>query len=287
LGRDPFARDAEVSFEVVIETRKPGWAARIVARGSGQGDGARELTSEAAACDSLSDAVALAIALAIDPEAVERTAREPAAVTTAAAVPPVPASTSLDTQTAPEVLAAPAQEPSVAAASSAGPSWLDARALASLGLLPGGALGFGVSGDARLVERVSATLGFEFWPERTAAAGGGHFAFGLAAAARGLCAELVRLRALGLSACGAGMLGSIHAVVLDLTPTGAGDRLWAAVRAGARVWLPGADRVRASFGLDAVAPFTRHRFTVRDVPGQIYRQSPVAVHASLGLGLRF
>ena len=282
LGRDPFARDSEVSFEVVVEPRSSGWAARIVAQGVGQAGGSRELTSDAAACESLADAVALAIALAIDPEAVERTARTTAPAATPNLPPPAP----LAPAAAAEAPAEPAREPA-STEPGRGPSWLDARALASLGLLPGGALGVGLAGEARLFERLAAALGLDFWPERETAAGSGHFAFGLAAASLGLCVDLVRARVVGLAACGGGMLGSIHAVVLDLPPTGAGDRLWAAVRAGARLALPEASRVRLSFGLEAIAPFTRHRFTVRNVPGQVFRQSPVALHASLGAGLRF
>jgi hypothetical protein len=283
-----------VSFEVVVEPRNPGWAARIVAQGTSRGEGSRELTSEAAGCDSLADAVALSIALAIDPDAVERTARQPAPAPAPLPAPPAELEPATPAVEAPmeQPIATPSREAvePVAAQSegpSPGPSWLDAGAVASLGLLPGGALGFGLAGHARLGTRAAALVGFDFWPERETAAGGGHFAFGLAAASLGLCVDLLRSRTVGLSACGAGMLGSIHAVVLDLSPTGAGDRLWGALRAGAQLFLPGDSRVRVGLGLEAIAPFTRHRFTVRDVPGQVYRQAPVALHASLAAGVRF
>lgn len=281
LGRDPFQRDAAVSFEVVVEPRAPGWAARIVAQGTAQGTGSRELTSEAAACESLADAVALAVALAIDPEAVERTAREPAP--TPALPVPVPAPA-----TQASAAPVPAAIPPNAARDSEFPNTVPyALGLASVGLLPGGALGVGLLGELELMRRLSAIVAVDYWPEQETAGGGGHFAFGLTAASLGLCTNLVRLRLAGLALCGGGMLGSVHAVVLDLEPTGPGDRLWGAVRAGARLWIPEASVLRAAFGLEAIVPFTRHRFTVRDEPGDVFRQRAVALHASLGVGLRF
>jgi len=281
LGRDPFERDAAVSFEVVVEPRAPGWAARIVAQGTTQGAGSRELTSEAAACESLADAVALALALAIDPEAMERTAREPAP-TPALAAPTTPAPPIAVVASGPPPASAPA--PGAAEFPRAIPYVLG---LASVGLLPGGALGIGLLGELGLAERVSASVALDYWPERETAGAGGHFAFGLTAASLGLCGNLVRLPVVGLALCAAGMLGSVHAVVLDLEPTGPGDRLWAAARAGARLWIPEAGPLRAAFGLEAILPFTRHRFTVRDEPGDVFRQSAVALHTSLGAGLRF
>jgi hypothetical protein len=282
LGRDPFERDAEVSFEVVVEPRAPGWAARIVAQGTGQGAGSRELTSEAAACESLADAVALALALAIDPEAVERTARTPAAAPALAAPPVAPQPPASEADPPPAAASVPA------AAASGFPRTVPyALGLASVGLLPGGALGLGLLGELELVERLSVLVALDYWPERETAGAGGHFAFGLTAASLGLCANLVRVPLAGLALCGGGMLGSVHAVVLDLEPTGPGDRLWTAFRGGARLWIPEASTLRATLGLEAIVPFTRHRFTVRDEPGDVFRQSAVALHASLGAGLRF
>ena len=283
LGRDPFERDAEVSFEVVIEPRAPGWAARIVAQGTALGAGSRELTSEAAACESLADAVALAVALAIDPEAVERTARTPAPA-------PALAAPQVTAQAPPSESAPPPAEPAPVppAATSEFPRTVPyALGLASVGLLPGGALGLGLLGELGLVERLSALVALDYWPERETAGAGGHFAFGLTAASLGLCANLLRVPLAGFALCGGGMLGSVHAVVLDLEPTGPGDRLWAAFRGGARLWIPEASTLRAVLGLEAIVPFTRHRFTVRDEPGDVFRQSAVALHASLGAGLRF
>jgi hypothetical protein len=284
LGRDPFTRDAEISFEVVVEPRSPGWAARIVAQGTDQGAGSRELESAAPACDSLAEAVALAIALAIDPEAVERTARAQVA---AAALPQPEPATSVANSAPPATPVAAESGESEARSHDRISGGLDARGLASLGLLPGAALGVGLAGEARFARRLAAVVGLDFWPERETAGAGGHFAFGLAAASLGMCADLLRLRLVGLGLCAGGMLGSMHAVVLDLPPTGPGDRLWTAIRAGARLFVPGTSLLRASFGVEAIVPFTRHRFTVRDEPDHVFRQSAVALHASLGVGLGF
>jgi hypothetical protein len=72
LGYDPFEPTADLHVEVVIVRR----AGRLVGAArferSGAGLGEREMTAEVGACPGLVDSLALAISLALDPDAVDR-----------------------------------------------------------------------------------------------------------------------------------------------------------------------------------------------------------------------
>src|SRR5260370_20595553 len=71
LGKNPFREDALTSIEGVIQREAQRWQAQIYMRGAdGRLAGTRRLTSDSADCDGLDAAATLAIALAIDPEAV-------------------------------------------------------------------------------------------------------------------------------------------------------------------------------------------------------------------------
>ena len=73
LGRSPFTEGAARSIDAVVTRSEAGWRAEIYVREQdGAPAGARELTSEAPDCGPLASACVLAIALAIDPEAVTR-----------------------------------------------------------------------------------------------------------------------------------------------------------------------------------------------------------------------
>src|SRR5262249_10657912 len=141
--------------------------------------------------------------------------------------------------------------------------------------------------DVELTRWLAVSAGLAYWPEQKTDARRGAIALGLTAASASACAEPVQLPALGTALCAGALLGSIHTVVYDLIPTAPGDRLWGALSAGARAWLPRSGKLRVSLGVDAVAPLTRHRFTVGGQSGSVFRQSVVAASAQLGLGLRF
>lgn len=269
LGRDPFDREAGPLIEAVASRSEQGWQARISARAAG-GElvGSRELGSRAERCESLAEAAALAIALVIDPEAVEGVER------------------ARQTPAEPPPQAAPA--PFVAPAPAASPlAWVDLRAIASGGLLPGFAPGITLAAELELARWLALSAALAYWPEQKTDAPGGAAAFGLSAGSLAACAEPVRLEALGAALCAGALLGSIHTVVYELIPTGPGDRLWGAFSAGARVYAPRAELLRVSFALDALAPLTRHRFTVRGHEDSVFRQPTLALSAQLGIGLHF
>jgi hypothetical protein len=93
LGRSPFARNAPRTVRCVLRGESAGLAARVqlLESRSGRMLGVRELTGTGPGCEELGGAVALAIALAIDPLA--RPPRPPPAATVTASppLPPAPA----------------------------------------------------------------------------------------------------------------------------------------------------------------------------------------------------
>lgn len=87
LRRDPFDESGPRSIEAVVERAPVGWRATLRVRdGDGSLLGERTLTHDATRCAPIADASALAIALAVDPDAVV----EPASSTAPAPSSPPP-----------------------------------------------------------------------------------------------------------------------------------------------------------------------------------------------------
>jgi len=76
LGYDPFVAEAPGQVSVSITARGSRYTARVQLTGRGEGhDGERRVQAAVRGCDELIDALALAVSLALDPEAVERPKR--------------------------------------------------------------------------------------------------------------------------------------------------------------------------------------------------------------------
>ncbi|MDP6943624.1 MAG: hypothetical protein QF464_05695, partial [Myxococcota bacterium] len=76
LGYDPFDATAEGRVEVVITARGSRYTGLVRLSGLGTGrDGERRVRAQVRGCDELVEALALAVSLALDPEAVERVKR--------------------------------------------------------------------------------------------------------------------------------------------------------------------------------------------------------------------
>lgn len=89
LGYDPFVAVSPSTVVAEVRGEGEGIKARVfVVEGGATVGGARELVSPTKQCDELMLAVALAISIAIDPEAIERVAAEPPEVTSEAEAAP-------------------------------------------------------------------------------------------------------------------------------------------------------------------------------------------------------
>jgi hypothetical protein len=284
LGGSPFSSDAARSLEAIVSRREHGFRAGIYVRGpDGALLGTRELTSEAPDCGSIEAASVLAIALAIDPEAMTRS--PPAAAPVTPATPPLappalapPALPPLPAPPLPAALPAPADR-------GLGHSGAALRGAVGLGLLPGPAPGVGIAAYAAL-GRVAQLTGEALWlPEARTA--DGRFGFGLAAFALGACAVVADLRSADLAACGAVWAGALHAVVYDLEPARPGDYAWAAASATPRLRVRLLPRVHAELGAHLLVPLVRRPFVVSGWAEPVFRQAPVTTLLFAGVGVHF
>lgn len=261
LGRNPFDEGAEQTIEASI-TRgdQTGWKAQIRVRDpKGNASGKRDLDVESDDCRAIGDAVALAMALAIDPNAELGEAPPPLSVASPnASVAP----TAVATGTCPVApvckAEAPCSCPPPMQTTTRGT--LTGRALLAGGILPGAAYGAAVGGDF-VIGRFRSTLAW-YWLSESERSG---FAFGLSTAAAGACFDAIRSDSMTLGICTAFELGAMHSVVKDpnLVPDGPGEQVWAALELGPRLGWRGPGPLYAELGGSLVVPVTRPEFGVQ------------------------
>jgi hypothetical protein len=271
LGNDPFDPHAARSIEGVARRSAGVWHAQIAVRAhpADTNPPLRELESHAEDCDSLSNAVVLAVALAVDPAAAmtDPPPKEPPApppVETPKAPPPAP------------IVAAPA-----GLAGRAG-----AFAVAQSGLLPRASLGAAVTAAAALGPRFDLGLRVLAFPE-VQVSGDPSYAIGLAAFDLELC--FVPLRGVGaeVRACAGPLVGMLHAAVLSGNRSQPGER----ATVGADVGMDAAFFVTRALALElgarALLPVTRYQFKIEGGSQPLFEQSSVGGVAFAGLELHF
>lgn len=273
LGRDAVVSRSPRSIEVSLHREPSRWRASLSLRESDTAAPVRrELSSTEPTCAELDAAVALAVALVIDP--IGRDAPAAVAVTPPAARP----------------LVAPARPGQPTPIPTPPPDEWNRRELFSLraGLSLGStplAAALSVSfegvrrgvvrpwlGAARTIERVVDSFGFS----RTSLFAGACFGI----ANQRFSADL----------CPAVELGLITSVLFDtrvLEPARPGDYPWLAlalsVRGGVRVWGP----VSIELGAAPMLSILRQRFAIETVRAPVFEQSIVALDAWLAVRARF
>jgi len=274
LGSDPFDARATRSIEGVIRrTRSPsdeGWEAEILVRAH-PGDlepPLRALKSQAKDCESLSEAVVLAVALAIDPAA---------AFSAAKATPPA-----LSPPPAPVPVATASEAAAVAAPAGRGELELAGQA----GLLPHASLGAGLVAAAALSDHLELALRAQIFPAVTVQ-GAPSFAIGLAAGDVRLCARMPRAARVAFVACGGPAVGVMGAALLAGDRAQPGERAWVAAELGAGAVVGLGRALGLRLDVEGAVPITRYRFVVEGSTDTLFRQSAVAVLAHAGLELRF
>ena len=321
LGRDPFAVSSDDALRIDgIVDGDPRRARIFVRHPDGSLAGTRDLTADADAgdCHALDQAVALAIALVIDPEA-SLTAPPDAVPADAgpATIPAMPMDAApIDTvpiDGAP-VDGAPT-EPADAVAEDATSSTdvstvepdeapmvdddgidpaptttaLDASAWFFLaeGVLPKGATGVGLEVIGPIDGTFDLHIALRYFPEVRTPAPDDTFAFGLTTGHLGACLRAMRIETdgIGLAACASMELGALHAVVFEPAPKQPGDRLWLSGLLGARLLAPLYGALGIELALEMVAPITRDRFTVEGRAAPAFQQSVIGGIAGLGLRL--
>jgi hypothetical protein len=194
------------------------WRAHIVLRDASGGQrGSREIESAEADCSELRESVALAMALMIDPDAMQRAAPPIAARVVA------PLVAVLETPRADSVPAPPSADRPVprrdggsAVLGAAIHPWsaeADAQMGLAYGLLPSAAFGLGIGVTLRPPRfwRVR-VLGNAFWPQRLSAEGNGSTRLTLLAAGVAVCPLAFEdAHGVSLELCGGALMGSLGA----------------------------------------------------------------------------
>lgn len=279
LGRDPFASEAARDIEGSVARIDDFWQARLnVLDAHGVVLGSRDLSAQAPTCALLADAVALAIALTIDPSPP---LNPPANAITPAPIQPLPAP--MATVSPPPAAPAPAPAPPRQRAPASSTFGMGASANGSIlfGGLPRPAAGGELGVDLRLARPFRLALGVAFYSEaRTNRA---EFAIGLTAASLGACFDALNKPKVGLDACAGFQAGALHVVVYSPDPTSPGERLWLAGRIGPRLRWRFAPPVELVLGGAAVLPLIRHDFAVEGQP-PLFETPAVGFCAGVGLG---
>jgi hypothetical protein len=288
IGRDPFADDARRTIEARVERSGEQWRAEIrLFDENARPIAAREpLESTAAGCAALAEAVVLAVALTIDPDAALGAGAAAGAGASPAAPEPAPeqpAQTKPEPErppasTPPRCPACPPQQPRKPPT----PARASLRAIAAMGILPATAPGVSVAAEIEPVVPWSLGLAMIYLPEVDS--DDGDLAFGLTAVEPFVCAGLIRSVTSSLSACAGGQLGSMHALSRGLRPIEPGDNFWFAPTVGPRARVTVAHPAELEIGAAAVVPLTTHEFVVRGRPGSAHRAANVGYIAWLGLG---
>ena len=295
------------------------WLVRIHARaGDGTILGSRVLQSDGEDCSAVFSATVLALALTVDPEAVQRFPapvaptpasgeREPAAAGAptaqpwaSPAVPPAPlepaapAAMSLAEQRetalppppliasdAPQVWLPSARASSLNVAMQVGPAL-------ALGLLPQPAPGIIVRGQATTEDSWGFDLGALLLPARRTGPDHDTADIGVGLSAGFLGASFSPLRdKVSLSFALGGHAGAQHVAVYSPTPLeeGPGNYFWAALRAGGSLGLLLAPPIGIGLGAEAVVPLTRHSYSVLGEADPAFESGPLAFLSYLTLNV--
>lgn len=275
LGRDPFVTDAATAVRVRFEARGVRVVARVEVAERSNAPGVRSLEQPKGACDSLADAVAAAVATAIDPMG-PRPAPIAPAPTPLAPVPPAPK----EPPAVPPAVSAPAAAPAPAPAGEPIRLALTAHGLGSIGVVPGPALGALVGVGGRygafalyLEGRLEATPSSAAVTARDRLTG---VAYGGA---------LVPCGELGwFEGCVGLRLGALQVTSLDVVRPTLTTAFAAAVLARAVVRVPIGQRVHLRGGVEGGLPLVRTTFSIEGEP--VWTASPLQAALILGIELR-
>lgn len=270
LGTDPFDARATRSIEGVARRTGAVWRAQIAvrARPDDANPPLRELESAANDCESLSNAVVLAVALAVDPAAAFSDAGEKAAPPPRPAE--VPKASALTTTASEAALAARA----------------DLALASQIGLLPQASLGISLGVARGLTRTFELALRARAFPE-VDVSGDPSYAVGLAALTLELCATERPTESVELRACGGPSVGLLHASVLAGDRTQPGQRASLTADLGLDATFAMTRTLAFELGARAVLPVTRYRFTLEGSDEPLFVQPVIAGMAHLGLELRF
>ncbi len=225
VGRDPFLDGAPNSIDAIIRRTPTGYTARFFVRGpNGESLGTRELTSAAPTCGPITEALALALAIVVDPTVALRPDPPRTTLTTSgvAASQSTSAPVALSRRRA---RAAPMRARPMALS-------LGASFAGALGVLPSVALGTSIDGELRFSRWISADVSARWLAEQRATTMLSEYALSMASASGAVCVDplgfLSDTRA-SFALCAALTIGAISASALRQRAIDGGVRPWVAL----------------------------------------------------------
>lgn len=266
LRRDPFDDEGPRSIEAVVDRTEGGWRAVLRVRDRwGALLGERTLTREGDRCEPIVEASALAVALAVDPDAViDETPRPTTPAPRPARRPRRP------------IAPPPPPAPSMTVA-------FGAQGGVAFGLTPSAApvVGFGVAVELSPVWSLRGHA--DLAP--SLASDDPHFAFGFTRLVGLGCVDPVS-GTFGVSLCLGGSGAVIHAAARDVYAREAGDRIWLGATAAARVqWNP-SRRFFVGLRADLSVAVLRASFQFSPDGSAIYEQPVASGGGAVEVGLR-
>ncbi len=292
LGRNPFAANGSLRIEGMVERASGRWTAHIFAREHGQ-VGDRVLSSDAAECGRFEEAVVLALALVIDPEATFGAAPDTSSTEGARDPDPTPTPQPLerhpgDNPKPPgqlgDTVEAPGSErpaESVHAAQST-LGRVSAGPLVALNILPRATVGASVSGGVAVTSRLTVELGGVFLSESRNA----DFGFGLTAGRAAGCLHSGPRR-WSATACASVLSGAIYGVPYVLEPAQPGARFWLSTSLSASGELRVAGPVHATLGVEGLVTPVRPRFALEGSGQTIFEVPLLGAFAHAGVAVVF
>ena len=283
LGRDAFSEPASRHIEGSVARAEGAWRVQLRVMGADNAVlGSRELEANGPDCASIADAVSLAVALTIDPHALDER-HDPATVVPSAQpllAPPAP-SPPAPRQPDPSTSAAPRAAPESSTPSASLTGEVVPRGLFAVGVVPEAGLGAELGSELRLGRALGLSMSMAYLSE--ARTSGGRFGLSVTAGSLGLCFWAIeRPRAL-LKVCGELMAGAIQVVVYEPIPTRPGEHLWLAPRFGPRFAYRLGARLSLELSAFAVVPLVRERFSITGVETPVFQTAQLSLLSSLGL----
>lgn len=281
VGRDPFNDAARTSIDAVVRRSSTGFSARFFVRGAtGESLGTRELTSAAPTCEPIAEALALALAIVIDPTVALR---------------PDP------TTNAPRALAPtqttsrpPPSRAAFRAAPEASPLSLSLSLsfAGALGVLPFAAVGASLEGELRFSRWIYAELAARWLAEQRVSTSLSDYALSIASSMANVCvdplASAVDARA-SFVLCGSLSVGALSASATRQRALDGGVRAWVALGPSARgrLRIVGPLALEARFGATFALARNAYVEEIGDPfsSSTVFEQPLVGGHATLGIGV--
>ena len=284
LGANPFEHTAQRRIEGAVRREGDTWRAEIAVRAHPEETDPplRTLKSSAPTCDSLGEAVVLAVALAIDPEATLAAPRAETSET--ATVAPASSASPPARQGARAALTAPSSTPVKGNAGVSGR--VAVGTIAQVGLLPAPSIGASLFAGAQLTEVLELGIQTRLFPD-VHGTNEDAFQVGAASGTVQVCAAAVQSPLVTLRGCGGASVGVLHGVVLSGERAQPGQRAWLGGELGAELSLPLTGPLAFMLAARAILPMTRYRFTVGGADHVLFREAAIGGIAQAGLQLTF